>query len=77
MDSYKSRISDGVLLKKRNRTSRCLKSHALMSQCFDTKRTHSRVPGVGGKAELTNNKKNDKSDFFRQVFLSVVFFTHV
>ncbi len=30
--------------------------------------------GVGGKAELFKQTKNDKSDFFRQVFLLVGFF---
>ncbi len=46
MDSYKSRILDGVLVQKRNPTSRCLKSHVSASQLFGTKRTHSRVPGL-------------------------------
>jgi hypothetical protein len=50
MDLYKSRISDGVLVQKRNRTSRCLKSHASVSQFFGTKRTHSRVPGLKREA---------------------------
>jgi hypothetical protein len=50
MDLYKSRILDGVLLQKRNRTSRCLKSHASVSQFFGTKRTHSRIPGLKGEA---------------------------
>jgi hypothetical protein len=34
MDSYKSRILDGILVQKQNRTSRCLKSHASVSQCL-------------------------------------------
>jgi hypothetical protein len=50
MDSYKSRISDGVLVQKRNRTSRCLKLLASVSQFFGTKRTHSRIPGLKGEA---------------------------
>jgi hypothetical protein len=50
MDSYKSRIPDGVLVQKQNRSSVCLKSHASASQCFGTKRTHSRVPGLKGEA---------------------------
>jgi hypothetical protein len=50
MDLYKSRISDGVLVQKRNCTSWCLKSHASVSQFFGTKRTHSRVPGLKGEA---------------------------
>ncbi len=50
MDSYESRISNGVLVQKRNHTSRCLKSHASVSQFFCTKRTHSRVPGLKGEA---------------------------
>jgi hypothetical protein len=52
MDSYKSQILDGVLVQKRNRTSRCLKSHASVSHCFGTKRTHSHVPGLKGEALL-------------------------
>jgi hypothetical protein len=50
MDSYKSRISDGVLVQTRNRTSRCLKLHASVSQFFGTKRTHSHVPELNGEA---------------------------
>jgi hypothetical protein len=50
MDSYKSRISDGVLDQKRNRMSRCLKLHVSMSQHIGTKRIHSHVPGVKGEA---------------------------
>jgi hypothetical protein len=50
MDSYKSRILDGVLVQKRNRTSRCLKLHASVSRFFGTKRTHSRVPGLKGES---------------------------
>ncbi len=50
MDSYKSRILDGVLVQKRNRISRCLKLHASVSQFFGIKRTHSRVPGLKGEA---------------------------
>jgi hypothetical protein len=50
MDSYKSRILDGVLVQKRNHTSRCLKLHASVPQLFGTKRTHSRVPGLKGEA---------------------------
>ncbi len=50
MDSYKSWISDGVLVQKRNRMSRCLKSHASVSQFFGTKCTHSRIPGLKGEA---------------------------
>jgi hypothetical protein len=50
MDSYESRISDGVLVQKQNGMSRCLKSHALVSQFFGTKRTHSCVPGLKGEA---------------------------
>jgi hypothetical protein len=46
MDSYKSRILDGVLIQKRNRTSWCLKSHASSSQFVGTKRTHSHLPGL-------------------------------
>ncbi len=49
-DSYKSRISDGVLVQKQNCTSWCLKSHASVSQLFGTKRTHSRIPGRKGEA---------------------------
>jgi hypothetical protein len=48
--SYKSQISDGVLVQKQNRTSRWLKSHASVSQCFGTKRTHSCIPGLKGEA---------------------------
>jgi hypothetical protein len=50
MDSYKSRILDGVLVQKQNRTSQCLKSHVSVSQFFGTKRTHSRIPGLKGEA---------------------------
>ncbi len=53
MDSYKFRISDGVLMvlvQKQNRTSPCLKLHASLSQFFGTKHTHSRVPGLKGEA---------------------------
>jgi hypothetical protein len=50
MDLYKSRILDSVLVQKRNRMSRCLKLHASVSQLFDTKCTHSRVPGLKGEA---------------------------
>jgi hypothetical protein len=52
MDSYKSQILDGVLVQvqKQNCTSRCLKSHASVSQFFGTKCTHSRVPGLKGEA---------------------------
>ena len=50
MDLYKSRISDGVLVQKQNRMSRCLKLHALVSQFFGTKCTHSHVPGLKGEA---------------------------
>jgi hypothetical protein len=50
MDLYKSRILDGVLVQKLNRTSRCLKLHASVSQFFGTKRTHSCVPGLKGEA---------------------------
>jgi hypothetical protein len=50
MDWYKSRISDGVLVQKQNRTSQCLKLHASVSQFFGTKCTHSRVPGLKGEA---------------------------
>jgi hypothetical protein len=39
MDSYKSRILDGVLVQKQNCTSRCLKLHASVSHFFGTKRT--------------------------------------
>jgi hypothetical protein len=46
MDLYKSQISDGVLVQTRNRTSRCLKSHASGSHFFGTKRTHFQVPGL-------------------------------
>jgi hypothetical protein len=54
MDSYKSRISDGVLVQNQNRMSRCLKLHASVYQCFGTKRTHSRVPGLKGKPFFLN-----------------------
>jgi hypothetical protein len=50
MDSCKSQILDGVLVQKWNRTSRCLKLHASVSQFFCTKRTHSRVAGLKGEA---------------------------
>ncbi len=50
MNLYKSRISDGVLVQKRNRMSRCVKSHASVSQFFGTKRTHFRVPGLKAEA---------------------------
>ncbi len=50
MDSYKSQISDGVLVQKQNRTSWCLRSHASVSQFFGPKRTHSRIPGPQGEA---------------------------
>ncbi len=50
MDLYKSWISDGVLVQKWNRMSRCLKLHASVSQFFGTKRTHSHVPGLKGEA---------------------------
>jgi hypothetical protein len=50
MDSYKSQILDGVLVQKRNCTSRCLKLHASASQFFGTKRTHSCGPGLKGEA---------------------------
>jgi hypothetical protein len=50
MDSYKSRILDGVLVQKLNRTSWCLKLHASVSQFFGAKRSHSRVPGLKGEA---------------------------
>jgi hypothetical protein len=50
MDSYKSRILDGVLVQKRNRTSRCLKLHVAVSHIFGTKCTHSRIPGFKGEA---------------------------
>ncbi len=45
-----SQILDGALVQKWNRTSRCFKLHASVSQFFGTKRTHSRVPGVKGEA---------------------------
>ncbi len=50
MDLYKSRISDGVLVQKRNPTSRCLKLHASVSQFIGSKRTHSRIPGLKGES---------------------------
>ncbi len=44
-----SRILDGVLVQ--NEIVRAgLKLHASVSQCFGTKRTHSRVPGLKGEA---------------------------
>jgi hypothetical protein len=49
MDSYKSQILDGVLVQKRNHTSRCLKSHVSVSH-FGTKHTHSHIPGLKGEA---------------------------
>jgi hypothetical protein len=54
MDSYKSRILDGILVQKQNRTSGCLKLHASVSQSFGTKRTHSHVPGLKGEALFSN-----------------------
>jgi hypothetical protein len=54
MDLYKSQILDGVLVQKQNRMSRCLKSHASVSQFFGTKRTHSRVPVLKGEALFSN-----------------------
>jgi hypothetical protein len=42
--------SDGVLVQTQNRTSRCLKSHASVSQLFSTKGTHSCIPGLKGEA---------------------------
>ncbi len=54
MDSYKSLISDGVLVQKQNCISQCLKSHASASQYFGTKHTHSHVPGLKGEAPLSN-----------------------
>ncbi len=67
MDSYKSRISDGVLVQNRNRTSWCLKSHASVPQCVGTKRTHSRVPGLKGEPLFS------KLPFFLfSVFLPIV-----
>jgi hypothetical protein len=50
IDSYKSRTLDGVLVQKRNRTSRWLKLHASVSQFFGTKCTHSCIPGLKGEA---------------------------
>jgi hypothetical protein len=50
MDSYKSRILDGVLVQKLNRMSQCLKLHASVSQFVGNKRTRSRVPGLKGEA---------------------------
>jgi hypothetical protein len=49
MDSYVSNLGWGVvmvLVQKRNRTSRWLKSHASVYQFFGTKGTHSRVPEI-------------------------------
>ncbi len=53
MDSYKSRISDGVLVQKQTRMSQCLKLHASASQYFGTKCTHSCVPGLKGEAPFS------------------------
>jgi hypothetical protein len=50
IDSYKSQILDGILVQKQNRTSRCLKLHASVSQFFGTKRTHYCIPGLKGEA---------------------------
>jgi hypothetical protein len=50
MDLYKSQILDGVLVRKQNHTSWCLKSHASVSQFFGTERTHSSIPGLKGEA---------------------------
>jgi hypothetical protein len=53
MDSFVSNLGWGVvmvLVQKQNRTSQWLKLHASVSQCFGTKRTHSRVPGLKGEA---------------------------
>ncbi len=50
MDSFKSRISDGVLVQKQNCMSRCFKLHASVSQFFGAKHTHPRVPGPKGEA---------------------------
>jgi hypothetical protein len=53
MDLYVSNLGWGVmmvLVQKRNRTSRWLKSHVSVSHFFGTKRTHSRVPGLNGEA---------------------------
>jgi hypothetical protein len=53
MDLYKSQILDGalmVLVQKQNCTSRCLKLHVSVSQFFGTKRTHSHIPWLKGKA---------------------------
>jgi hypothetical protein len=50
MDLYKSQFLDGILVKKQNRMSQCLKLHASVSQFFGTKRTHSHVPGLKGEA---------------------------
>ncbi len=52
MDSYKSRISDGVLMvlvQKQNRTSLCLKSFSPCLNFFGTKGTHYHVPGLKGE----------------------------
>ncbi len=56
MNSYKSRILDGVLVQKRNRMSRCLKLHASVSHFFGTKCTHSRIPGLKGEALFSKLK---------------------
>ncbi len=51
MDSYKSRISDSILMvlvPNQNRTSPCLKSYGPCLIFFCTKCTHSRVPGLKG-----------------------------
>jgi hypothetical protein len=53
MDSYKSRISDGVLMvlvQKQNRMSLCLKSYTTCLKLFGTKHTHSCIPGLKGEA---------------------------
>ncbi len=54
MDLHKSQILDGVLVQTQNRMSRCLKSHASVSQFFGTKCTHSRVPGLKVEALFQN-----------------------
>ncbi len=72
MDSYKSRISDGVLVQKRNRTSWCLKLHASVSQLFSTKRTHSRGPGVKGEALFSKLQFFDMSADRRSVRIRIL-----
>jgi hypothetical protein len=54
MDLYKSRISDGVLVQKQNRTSRCLKLNASASQFFGTKCTFPHTWAQGGSPFFQN-----------------------